>query len=261
MLPPELLTALARMRKMVSKNSWEQLTGLLATSGSELSRVHETTDQIGNRDAAWIFSEALKKCPEVSSSEVAAAMSAMDFVLSKEIHEPEIIWSGPVNGTFPVRRIDQVLYDLIANSQRKILLVTFAASRIKYLCAHLEDALQRGVEVTLVLEFEETSGGQLSKDAIDAFASLPKDKLRVCCRPIEKREKNQAGKPGKLHAKCAVVDDSALIGSANLTDDAFNRNLELGVVLRDTDTVNSLSDHFEGLIRNRTITEIELNQR
>ena len=36
-----------------------------------------------------------------------------------------------------------------------------------------------------------------------------------------------AGRPGKLHVKCAIVDDVALVGSANLTDDAFNRNMEL----------------------------------
>jgi phosphatidylserine/phosphatidylglycerophosphate/cardiolipin synthase-like enzyme len=256
MLPPELLAALVRVRKIVSKNSWENLMRQLANSASDSSLINEATEKVGNRDAAWILSEAVRKYPEVSCQEISAAMSAMDFLWGKEFQAPEIIWSGPANGAFPVRRIDQVLYDLIATSQTRILLVTFAASRIKYLCSHLEDALRRGVEVTLILEFEETSGGQLSKDAIDAFTSLPKDKLRVCCWPIEKREKNQAGKPGKLHAKCAIVDNSALISSANLTDDAFNRNMELGVVLRDPETVVGLSEHLEGLISNRTITQI-----
>jgi hypothetical protein len=45
------------------------------------------------------------------------------------------------------------------------------------------------------------------------------------------RELNANGKPGKLHAKAALVDGQALISSANLTDDAFNRNLELGALL------------------------------
>jgi phosphatidylserine/phosphatidylglycerophosphate/cardiolipin synthase-like enzyme len=35
---------------------------------------------------------------------------------------------------------------------------------------------------------------------------------------------------GKLHAKAAVIDKQALLSSANLTDDAFLRNLELGVL-------------------------------
>ena len=39
--------------------------------------------------------------------------------------------------------------------------------------------------------------------------------------PVEKRERNQAGRPGKLHAKVAIVDDMALVSSANLTDDAW----------------------------------------
>jgi phosphatidylserine/phosphatidylglycerophosphate/cardiolipin synthase-like enzyme len=256
MIHAEVLAALSRVRKMLSKNSWDNLVGKLAESCSGTSSFQDHLDGVGNRDAAWIFTEALKKYPETSQIEVVAAMSAMDFLWTKEGHESEIIWSGPSNGTFPVRRIDQVLYDLIAYAQRRILLVTFAASRIQYLCGHLKDALDRGVEVTLILEFEETSGGQLSKDALDAFATLPQDKLRVCCWPLEKREKNQAGKPAKLHAKCAVVDDAALIGSANLTDDAFNRNMEMGIVLRESEIVTSICEHFQGLIRKQTIVPI-----
>jgi phosphatidylserine/phosphatidylglycerophosphate/cardiolipin synthase-like enzyme len=44
--------------------------------------------------------------------------------------------------------------------------------------------------------------------------------------PWDKRERNQAGRLGKLHAKAAVIDDTVVISSANLTYDAFNRNLK-----------------------------------
>ena len=63
--------------------------------------------------------------------------------------------------------------------------------------------------------------------------------------PLAQRERNQTGRPAKLHMKCAVVDDVALVGSANLTDDAFNRNMELGVLLRDRFLVSSLVDHLD----------------
>jgi phosphatidylserine/phosphatidylglycerophosphate/cardiolipin synthase-like enzyme len=47
-----------------------------------------------------------------------------------------------------------------------------------------------------------------------------------------------------------VIDDTAIIGSANLTDDAFNRNMELGVVIKDLVSVASICEHFETLTRN-----------
>jgi len=58
-----------------------------------------------------------------------------------------------------------------------------------------------------------------------------------------------AGRPSKLHAKCAIIDDAAVIGSANLTDDAFNRNMELGVIVRERSTVLDVVEHFEELVR------------
>jgi cardiolipin synthase len=63
----------------------------------------------------------------------------------------------------------------------------------------------------------------------------------------KQRELNASGKPGKLHAKCAVIDDSVVISSANLTDDAFNRNMEMGVTAHSAELANELIRHFEEL--------------
>ena len=81
--------------------------------------------------------------------------------------------------------------------------------------------------------------------------------MRLYYWPLAQRERNQAGRPGKLHAKCAIVDDVALVGSANLTDDAFNRNMELGLLVRDPTVVASLVEHFEELIRRGVLTRVE----
>jgi cardiolipin synthase A/B len=55
------------------------------------------------------------------------------------------------------------------------------------------------------------------------------------------------GRPAKLHAKLAVIDDQAVLSSANLTDDAFNRNLELGIVLSGHVILQRLREHFDSL--------------
>jgi len=56
--------------------------------------------------------------------------------------------------------------------------------------------------------------------------------------------------------KCATVDDAALIGSANLTDDAFSRNMEFGMIVKDKVTVDALSEHFTELIRARVLMPV-----
>lgn len=161
----------------------------------------------------------------------------------------ELLWAGPSPANqIPARRIDQALYDLIAGARREILLVTFAAARIERLADVLLKAVHRRVHVRMVLEFEQSSEGQLSYDALKAFPSVLTDVVEVYHWPVENRERNQTGRPGKLHAKIAVIDDAVLVSSANLTDDAFNRNLEIGVMIRNQDFLSSVNMHLDSLI-------------
>ncbi len=166
----------------------------------------------------------------------------------------ELLWSGPSPADrIPARRIDQALYDLIANARREIVLVTFAAAKVERLSGELLKALNRGVHIRLILEFENSSEGQLSYDALKAFPSSLVAAVEVYHWPLEKRERNPAGRPGKLHAKIAIVDDTALVSSANLTDDAFNRNLEVGVMSLNTEFLLSIKGYISSLIYDGTL--------
>ncbi|EGV16273.1 DISARM system phospholipase D-like protein DrmC [Thiocapsa marina] len=171
--------------------------------------------------------------------------------------EIELLWSGPTPANqIPARRIDQALYDLIGDAKRDILLVTFAAAKINRLADALLKAVSRGVQVKLILEFERSSEGQLSFDALKAFPTALVAATRVYHWPLDKRERNQAGRPGKLHAKVAIVDDMALISSANLTDDAFNRNLEIGVMIGSDRLRGPLTEHILALVRSGQLVEL-----
>ena len=57
------------------------------------------------------------------------------------------------------------------------------------------------------------------------------------------------GPSGVLHAKAVVADDeSVFITSANLTEAALDRNIEMGLLLRDRALAASVTRHFRGLI-------------
>ena len=245
-------------RRRMPRHIWQQLAARLAAFSSNIdsASIRQATADLLNRDAAWILSESFEKNAKASWSEIAAAMVAVDYLVDNNSSLTEIIWTGPANGRFPVRRIDQVLYDLISQAKTRIVLVTFAAHRVRHLCDHLTQAVNRGVELTLIIESEVESEGQLTRDAVAAFQNVPLTHTRIYYWPLAKRERNQSGRPGKLHAKCAIVDDVAIIGSANMTDDAFNRNMELGMLLRAAATVCAITEHFEELIRHGVLVTV-----
>jgi phosphatidylserine/phosphatidylglycerophosphate/cardiolipin synthase-like enzyme len=57
------------------------------------------------------------------------------------------------------------------------------------------------------------------------------------------------GPGGVLHAKAVVTDDEAVfVTSANMTEAALERNIELGLLFRDRALAASVSSHFRGLI-------------
>jgi cardiolipin synthase A/B len=134
--------------------------------------------------------------------------------------------------------------------------VTFAAAKIERLTGELWKAAKASIKIRLILEFEESSEGQLSYDALKAFPPALVNASEIYHWPVEKRERNQAGRPGKLHAKVAIVDDVALISSANLTDDAFSRNLEVGILVRDGEFLEKTKSYFTSMISAGTLCRL-----
>jgi phosphatidylserine/phosphatidylglycerophosphate/cardiolipin synthase-like enzyme len=52
-----------------------------------------------------------------------------------------------------------------------------------------------------------------------------------------------------LHAKAVVADDEAVfITSANMTEAALDRNIEMGLLVRDHALAATVVSHFRGLI-------------
>lgn len=258
MISPELVQALLSARRRMTADAWQQLASKLATlpSTPDPASTCQATAGLLNQDVAWLLTDTFRKNTAVTWAAIAAAMTTVDYLSGDSTPATELIWTGPANNRFPVRRLDQVLYDLISKAKERVVLVTFAAHRVRLLCEHLTQAVGRGVELTLIIESEDESEGQLTRDAIAAFKDIPAQRTQIYYWPLNKRERNQAGRPGKLHMKCAIVDNVALIGSANLTDDAFNRNMKLGMLVREQGTIEALSEHFRELILAKTLVPV-----
>ena len=110
------------------------------------------------------------------------------------------------------------------------------------------------LQATLLLNIQRrrgdtTAADQLVRRFADRFWATDwpgKARPRVYYDP---RSLDTNGPAGVLHAKAVIADGEAVfMTSANLTDAAFDRNIELGVLIRDRALAASVTSHFRGLI-------------
>ncbi len=108
--------------------------------------------------------------------------------------------------------------------------------------------------MTLLLNIQRKRGDTSSADALvrrfaDRFWGTDwpgSSRPRVFYHP---RSLEPDGPGGVLHAEAVAADDEAVfITSANFTEAALDRNIELGLLLRDRALAASVSTHFRGLI-------------
>jgi phosphatidylserine/phosphatidylglycerophosphate/cardiolipin synthase-like enzyme len=62
-----------------------------------------------------------------------------------------------------------------------------------------------------------------------------------------------------LHAKSIVVDEAqALVTSANFTEAAQRRNIEVGLLVRQATVARAIATHFAGLIQRGVLVRLPL---
>jgi phosphatidylserine/phosphatidylglycerophosphate/cardiolipin synthase-like enzyme len=192
---------------------------------------------------AWSASEdtSAEALALALESSTAAARLANQTALS-------VVWSGPPTEAVPVRRTDQVLLQLIRGSRVRLVIVSFVVTRIDAIAAAVVDAASRGVDVTLILE-SETEGGRAGFEGAGRLATEIARHARLYTWPAERRPRDRRGGLAALHAKVAVADGSVLVvSSANLTESAMERNMELGLLVGGGGLPMRVQTHFDCLI-------------
>ena len=209
------------------------------------------------REHAETIARAWSLTPDVAGAVVAAAMRAAAATAGavRAEHKVSLVWTGPSTEAVRLRSTRSVLHTLVANATESLVLVSFVSYNIDELTADLADAIDRGVEVTLILETPDDPGGPLVIGPAHPFAPI-KDTAHFYRWPLEAREAFFA-KAASLHAKCVIADrSSALITSANLTSAGINDNIELGVLIEAGPLPATLHRHLELLIEEHTLEGI-----
>ena len=141
---------------------------------------------------------------------------------------------GADSRIIPVRQTEQVLLDLIQCARKHLLVVSYAVYRISRIREALLRAADRGVRVRIVLDVADP-------DEMDGYNPLLpiREPLLSCAEilywPKEQRPPDAEGRRGTLHVRCVVADSQRIsISSANLTEQAFRMNMELGILITGT---------------------------
>ena len=175
--------------------------------------------------------------PLVDGAAIAFGLrTALAVADSSDVVRVEVVCTGPSSMETPVRLTSEVVCQLIDGASESLLVVSYAAYDVPRVISSLDDAVARGVRVTLVLESPE----KLNNASLGKYARYP-----VYRWPLESRPSNAS-----LHAKVIAIDGSrALLTSANLTQVAYDDNIELGLLVRGGTTASDIEAHFMGLIQ------------
>lgn len=191
------------------------------------------------------------QAPAVSHESVALALRTASHSerVRRETQVVELVWTGPSTEAHPFRRTEQVILQVLDSAQQRITLVSYAVYRIPNICEALVRAARRGVQINVIVETPDKLEGENEYNTLRALG----DDVAACSAvyywPKDQRGRDDNGKLGILHVKCAVADGRWLfLSSANLTEYAFTINMELGVLVTSGGMPGQVQDHFDRMM-------------
>ena len=228
-------------------------TGLITTSSSPAT----VRSVLGLRDGGEKLLDNLNALERmgVAGRAAAAWLRTVEQARTRS-PSPDLVWSGPEVPGLHARGTRRVYEGLLGAAKHSIWASTyvyFDGPRAFATLAARMDAIPE-LQVTLLLNIQRKRGDTTAPDQLvrrfaDRFwtSDWPGEtRPRVYYDP---RSLDLDGPAGVLHAKAVVADGEAVFTtSANLTDAALDRNIELGVLIRDRALAASVTSHFQGLV-------------
>ena len=190
------------------------------------------------------------------SGQAAAAWIRTVEEATSRTPRPDLVWSGPEVPGLHARDTRRVYEELLGSAERSVWASTYAffdGPRAFEVLAHRMDA-QSAIRVTLLRNIQRKRGDttvaeQLVRRFADRFWGTDWPGSSRPSVYYDPRSLEPEGPGGVLHAKAVVTDDEAVfVTSANLTEAALDRNIEMGLLVRDRALAASVLTHFRGLI-------------
>ena len=221
---------------------------------------HSRVEQVAGADGGWV-SLAIEDLMKSGWSTVQVATSLDALALVKDRGAPmpglEYVVSGPSVRGIPTRDTAAVVQSLLAAAEHDVLIVGYAFYKGAALFQGLHDrwAERPSMRVRMIVDVRRPVNDTSLDDQIVArFASefgkrqwpwRPRPEIYHDPRALHRDPALRAS----MHAKCVIVDRRiCLITSANFTPAAQERNIEIGVLVRDAEQIRRLSEYFDALV-------------
>jgi phosphatidylserine/phosphatidylglycerophosphate/cardiolipin synthase-like enzyme len=168
----------------------------------------------------------------------------------------DLVWTGPEVEGIVNRDTAVVVREMFQNARESVLVAGYAVYQghvvFKALAARMDD--HPGLDVQMFLDIrrpphDHSSPSELVRRFAEHFTRQEWPGRRLPGLYYDPRSLElEAAQRASLHAKCIVVDnESAFVSSANFTEAAQTKNIEVGVLIRSAAFARRLSEHFETL--------------
>jgi phosphatidylserine/phosphatidylglycerophosphate/cardiolipin synthase-like enzyme len=247
-----LLNAVSAMAHQVSPEKVQSIASKIRETTPDLAAA-ALSGVVGTSAASGMLNELVEswRLANVSAEELAAMLLASSHTVRQAAAEQsiELVWTGPTTPFMSARRTEQALLQVINAAQHKLFITSFVVYDVSGIVKALNLAIDRGVNVSMLLELSQDQGGNVSIDGIGKMRSVvPQAQVYVW------REKAVPFSDGSVHAKVAVADGTiCFITSANLTGYAMEKNMEAGVLISGGNVPRQLSEHLQSMVDTRIL--------
>jgi hypothetical protein len=182
----------------------------------------------------------------------------------------ELVWSGPEQEGAGSRETAAVVRQMFGSAERFVLISGYSVYDGASILGALAERwnAQRSLTCWCCLNIQRANNDQRPDEEIvreyaDNFFRWqwpwePRPALFYDPRALATEPSVRA----VLHAKCVVVDErQALVTSANLTEAAYYRNIECGVLVNDGVFARQLTEQFRGLVRTSMLLAVPTSLR
>jgi len=178
----------------------------------------------------------------------------------------DLVTTGSAAGATANRDTSVVVRDLFNTAEKSVLVAGYAVYQGQRVFQALADRMKskKDLEVQMFLDVRRGSGDtSAASDVVRRFgdrfrhqdwpSDRPYPELFYFPASLEERQSARAA----MHAKIIVIDNSRVfISSANFTEAAQQRNIEVGVVIRSNALANQLAQHFASMVADGTLRTV-----
>jgi phosphatidylserine/phosphatidylglycerophosphate/cardiolipin synthase-like enzyme len=187
--------------------------------------------------------------------------------LAQQAAAVDLVWTGPETLAVANRDTGVVVRELFGTAEREVLVAGFAVYQGRAVFQRLAERMEErpDLRVKMYLDVQRQPGdASLDVEVLRRFTlrfrtqEWPGEKLPEVYYDPRSLDQ-EALKRSSLHAKCVVVDRRvALVTSANFTEAAQRRNIEVGALIRCEPFAAQLVGHFEALSDADLLKRIEV---